>query len=303
MLRAAKNRFGSADEVGVYEMSAASHGRLIPVTDPSSLFLATRVDTSDSEGCAISLVLEGIRPMTVEVQALVSQCMGPATFSGRRTVNGISAARLLLLLAVLQKRFGISFHRQDVYVNVAGGIQLGTTQRKGDNTGSGSDLAVAIALVSSLMDIPVRSDTAFVGEVGLLGELRPVPSIDKRVQEARRMGFSRIITPNRYNNNKRRQTNNRSRNNSPRTSSGGGIDWIECDNLLSAINAGLIRPLEQKKRRTSRTKTTNVQGGNQQQGVRITGSTPGSINDLNLDTDDEEDDTITFNDVDELPFE
>jgi DNA repair protein RadA/Sms len=111
---------------------------------------------------------------------------------------GISYSRLLLILAVLQKRYGISFYKWDVYVNVAGGMHLGSGGRggpKGGGGGGGSDLAVAVSVVSSLLGIPVRSDTAFVGKVGLLGKLRPVHSLEKRISEARRMGFSRIVTP------------------------------------------------------------------------------------------------------------
>jgi DNA repair protein RadA/Sms len=168
MLRASKNRFGSSDEVGVYEMNGSPElgGRLVPVSDPSSLFLADRFDSEDLEGCAISIVLEGIRPMTVEVQALVTGAGGNKSFSGRRTVDGLSTPRLLLILAVLQKRCGISLSRHDVYINVVGGIRLSNSKQEG----SGSDLAVAVSLASSLFNIPVRSDTAFVGEIGLLGK-------------------------------------------------------------------------------------------------------------------------------------
>ena len=167
MLRAAKNRFGSSDEVGVYEMSGARNlgGRLIPVSDPSSLFLADRLDSDDVEGCAISIILEGMRPISVEVQALVTSAGPSKSFSGRRTVDGISPSRLLLIIAVLQKRCGIGLSRHDVYTNVVGGIRLNSSKQEG----SGSDLAVAVSLASSLFCIPVRSDTAFVGEIGLLG--------------------------------------------------------------------------------------------------------------------------------------
>lgn len=170
VLRAAKNRFGSSEEVGVYEMDGRRSGRLVPISDPSSFFLSTRLDNVDSEGCAISVVLEGIRSMTVEVQALVAWSAGSGAYGGRRIVDGISAPRLLLILAVLQKRYGISFFKRDVYVNVVGGMNLG----RGSKGGGGSDLAVAVAVVSSLTGIPIRSDTAFIGECGLLGELRYV---------------------------------------------------------------------------------------------------------------------------------
>jgi len=231
VLRAAKNRFGSSEEVGVYEMN--SGGRLVPVSDPSSYFLSNRIEHADSEGCAVSIVLEGIRTMAVEVQALVALSGGSGGYSGRRVVDGISNSRLLLILAVLQKRYGISFHRQDVYLNVVGGMQLG----KGSKSGGGSDLAVAIAAVSSLVGIPCRADTCFVGEVGLLGEIRPVHSLEKRISEAKRMGFSRIVTPTFGDKNNRY---------GPREVSKGGITQIMCDNVLEAVNCGLVKKLPTK---------------------------------------------------------
>ncbi|KAL7500234.1 hypothetical protein ACHAWT_010953 [Skeletonema menzelii] len=232
VLRAAKNRFGSSEEVGVYEMS--SGGRLVPVSDPSSYFLSNRIEHADSEGCAVSIVLEGIRTMAVEVQALVALSGGSGGYSGRRVVDGISNSRLLLILAVLQKRYGISFgHRHDVYLNVVGGFQLD----KGSKSGGGSDLAVAIAAVSSLVGIPCRSDTCFVGEVGLLGEIRPVHALEKRISEAKRMGFSRIVTPTFGDKNNRY---------GPREVSKGGITQIMCDNVLEAINCGLVKKLPTK---------------------------------------------------------
>ena len=230
VLRAAKNRFGSSEEVGVYEMSDG--GRLVPVSDPSSYFLSNRIEHADSEGCAVSIVLEGIRAMAVEVQALVALSGGSGGYSGRRVVDGISQSRLLLILAVLQKRYGISFNRQDVYLNVVGGMQLS----KGSKSGGGSDLAVAIAAVSSLVGIPCRADTCFVGEVGLLGELRPVHSLEKRINEAKRMGFSRIVTPT-FGDKKNRY--------GPREVSK-GLTQIMCDNLLDAVNCGLVKTLPTK---------------------------------------------------------
>mmetsp|Transcript_1118 Transcript_1118/g.1646 ORF Transcript_1118/g.1646 Transcript_1118/m.1646 type:complete len:681 (-) Transcript_1118:88-2130(-) len=226
MLRAAKNRFGSADEVGVYEMTS---GRLLPVSDPSSLFLSDHLDTEDSEGCAITLILEGLRAMTVEIQALVTPNNEGA---GKRTVDGIAYSRLQLLIGVLRKRCNMYFAKQDVYINVVGNLRLD----KGE--GSTSDLAVSLALVSSLLGIPVRSDTAFVGEVGLLGELRTVPFIEKRILEARRMGFSRIVSS--------RDKKSRRTTGKPKFSKSQGIDWIQCDNLLDALNEGLVRSLPKK---------------------------------------------------------
>lgn len=270
MLRAAKNRFGTADEVGVYEMTT---GRLMPVSDPSSLFLSNHIDSEDSEGCSISLIVEGLRAMTVEIQALVTPNLEG---HGRRTVNGISYPRLQLLLGVLQKRCGMFFGKQDVYVNVVGNIQLDAAK----NEGSASDLAVNLALVSSLLRIPVRSDTAFVGEIGLLGELRPVPVMEKRLQEARRMGFSRIVTPKGHDT-KRRKNDKRGQ---PSFSRVQGIDWIQCDNIVDALNEGLVTRLPKKSRRRKSSKQSDT-------------SAPGSMDDLMLnnpdllvDDEDDEDD-------------
>ena len=250
MLRAVKNRFGSSDEVGVYEMdtSPLHGGRLVPVSDPSSLFLSERQDTVDTEGCAVSLILEGSRPVTAEVQALVSWSSG-SSYSGRRTVDGISPSRLLLILAVLDKRCGISFSRQDVYVNVVGGIRLSA----GVSRGSESDLAVAVALVSSIFDIAVRADSVFVGEIGLSGELRPIPNIEKRIAEAKRMGFSRIITPPR--NNKQRRKRGQAGDygiKKPRSSNHGGIELFECMSVMEAINVGLVKNIPPKRNRKKR---------------------------------------------------
>ena len=251
MLRASKNRFGSADEVGVYQIkgSGVNGGAFIPVSDPSSFFLSTRMDDADSEGCAVSLVLEGSRCLAAEVQALVSHTSGINSSPGRRTVDGVAMSRVLLILAVLDKRYGIRFSRQDVYVNVVGGIRLSSSvYQRGDR--SGSDLAVAVALASSLAAIPVRSDTAFVGEIGLVGELRPVPSIEKRVAEAKRMGFSRVVTPKKY-----RKGNIKTESFASK-SMVGGIEVVECDNVLDAINAGLVARInpERRKRRMGQVK-------------------------------------------------
>lgn len=273
MLRAAKNRFGSADEVGVYEMTT---GRLCPVSDPSSLFLSNRIESEDSEGCSIALVLEGLRAMTVEVQALVTPVSSSGSGYGRRTVDGIAYSRLLLLLGVLQKRCGMFFSKQDVYINVVGRMRLD----RGSQEGSASDLAVAISLVSSFVAIPVRSDTAFVGEVGLLGELRPVPAVEKRLQEARRMGFSRVITP-------RAKGSKHKSGGSTSFSRTNGIDWIQCDRLLDAINEGLVAKLP-KGRRMRKSK--------QDENASVNG-VPGKLEDLMLDNvinDDDDYDDESF---------
>lgn len=273
MLRAAKNRFGSSEEVGVYEMGVA--GRLIPISDPSSFFLSTRLDNADAEGCAISVVLEGIRAMTVEVQALVVWSAGSAGYSGRRIVDGISNPRLLLILAVLHKRCGISFRGRDVYVNVVGGMHLG----RGSKSGGGSDLAVAVSIVSSLVGIPVQADTAFVGEIGLLGELRPVHSLDKRISEARRMGFSRVVVPATTNQKKKREGKMRP---GPKEASAGGIKQLMCDNLMDAINCGLVSKLPAKQTKSGAMLNTTQR------------SSDGRPNDAFDVIEDDEDDDYNF---------
>lgn len=142
-------------------------GRLLPISDPSSLFLSHRITEEDAEGCAIAIALEGMRAITVEVQALVTSAGGNAAF-GRRTVDGVANSRLMLLMGVLQKRCGLSLSRSDVFVNVAGRMRLDRGE------GNAADLAVAMALVSSLVQIGVRADTAFAGEVGLLGKSQKI---------------------------------------------------------------------------------------------------------------------------------
>ena len=273
MLRAAKNRFGSSDEVGVYEMTT---GRLCPVSDPSSLFLSNRIESEDSEGCSVALVLEGLRAMTVEVQALVTPISFTGSGYGRRTVDGIASSRLLLLLGVIQKRCGMYFSKQDVYINVVGRIRLD----RGSQEGSASDLAVAVSLVSSFVSIPVRSDTAFVGEIGLLGELRPVPAVEKRIQEARRMGFTRVVTP-------RAKGSKQKAGGSVSFSRANGIDWIQCDRLLDAINEGLVAKLPKGRQRRKPEVDSDANGD----------VAPGRLEDLMLDSvinDDEDYDDDSF---------
>ncbi|HEY4227742.1 MAG TPA: DNA repair protein RadA [Candidatus Limnocylindrales bacterium] len=178
LARASKNRFGSTDELGVFEM--AEDG-LREVADPGRAFLA------DHEGAApgsvIAATLEGSRPLLVEVQALVS----PAGYSTpARRASGIDPTRLALLLAVLGRRAGVGLGTQDVYANLAGGLTVSEP---------GLDLAVALALASSLRDRPIDRRTVVVGEVGLLGELRPIGGIDRRLREAARLGFETAIVP------------------------------------------------------------------------------------------------------------
>ena len=178
LIRAAKNRFGSTDELGVLEMGESG---LTEVADPGRAFLAEHEGAAP--GSVVAATLEGSRPLLIEVQALVS----PAGYSTpARRASGIDPTRLALLLAVLGRRAGISLGSHDVYANLAGGVTIAEP---------GLDLAVALALASSLRDRPIDSRTVVVGEVGLLGELRPVAGIDRRLREAARLGFQRAIVP------------------------------------------------------------------------------------------------------------
>ena len=178
LLRATKNRFGSTEEVGVFEM--AEHG-LTEVIDPGRAFLATTDD--HAPGSVAGSTLEGTRPLLVEVQALVA----PGGYgSPRRTASGIDTSRLALLVAVLGRRAGIGLGSHDVYANLAGGLELDDP---------GLDLPLCLALASSLRDKPVPRDLVAIGEVGLLGELRAVPGLERRLREAARLGFRTAIVP------------------------------------------------------------------------------------------------------------
>lgn len=178
MLRSLKNRFGPAQEVGVFEMKQSG---LKDVLNPSQLFLSD-YDSSVS-GNAVICSIEGSRPLLVEVQALAT-----ASNYGtpQRTANGFDHRRLSLLLAVLEKRGGYQFSGQDVYLNVAGGLKVNDPA---------ADLGVVCALVSSLLDEPVSNKVAFLGEVGLGGEIRAVNKVDHRLGEIQKMGFEKAIIP------------------------------------------------------------------------------------------------------------
>jgi DNA repair protein RadA/Sms len=178
LVRAAKNRFGSTEEVGVFEMG--EHG-LDELADPARAFLGEH--DAPAPGSVVAPVLEGSRAMLVEVQALVSASAYP---SPRRTTSGIDTDRLALLIAVLGRRAGVGLGSHDVYANLAGGLSVSEP---------GLDLPVALALASSLRDRPVGAGSVAIGEVGLLGELRPVGGMDRRLREAARLGFTRAIVP------------------------------------------------------------------------------------------------------------
>ncbi len=179
LLRCVKNRFGSTREIGIYEMRGAG---LIPVANPSE-WLVPADHEHRTSGTSIALVMEGYRPFLIETQALVSTAVyGTA----QRSSSGYDVRRLHLMLAVLEKRCGFFFGNQDVFVNVAGGLKVSEPA---------IDLALAIALVSSLQDIPIPRDICFTGEIGLSGEVRPVQQLDKRISEAIRLGYKKIYAP------------------------------------------------------------------------------------------------------------
>jgi DNA repair protein RadA/Sms len=179
ILRACKNRFGSTNEIGVFEMKGKG---LEEVKNPSALFLAER--PRGSSGSVVAAVMNGTRPLLVEVQALVADAASGG--SARRTAIGVDNGRVALLTAVLERKQGIVLSDQDIYVNVAGGASLDEPA---------ADLAVAAALVSSFRDVPLDPRTVVFGEVGLSGEVRGVTQVEQRLGEAAQLGFVRCILP------------------------------------------------------------------------------------------------------------
>lgn len=178
IIRANKNRYGSTNEIGVFEMTDTG---LREVPNPSEMLLADRpADTSGN--CAVC-TLEGTRPLVAEIQALVTPTSFPAP---RRTANGIDYNRTYLILAVLEKRLGLKFSAHDVYLNVIGGMHIDEPA---------SDLGIALALISSMTDRVIPDDLIAIGELGLAGECRGVANIEQRVREAARLGFTRAVIP------------------------------------------------------------------------------------------------------------
>jgi DNA repair protein RadA/Sms len=178
ILRAVKNRFGPADEIGVFEMTGKG---LAEVKNPSALFLSER--GAPAPGSVVFAGIEGTRPMLCEIQALVA----PSPHSQpRRSVVGWDGGRLAMILAVLESRCGVPFTGLDVYLNVAGGLRISEPA---------ADLAVAAALVSAREDAAVPSDAVIFGEISLSGALRPVVQTENRLKEAEKLGFTSAITP------------------------------------------------------------------------------------------------------------
>ncbi len=204
LLRAVKNRFGSVNELGVFQMT--DKGMQV-VLNPSEQLLSRRA--KGASGSVVFCGLEGSRPLLCDVQALASQ-----SYFGnpRRTVGGADTSRVALLLAVLEKRANQKTYNQDVYINVAGGLELSEPA---------ADLALCMAVVSSLKDLPIGADVAVMGEVGLAGEVRAIPQCDRRVAECQRLGFTTIVLP---------------RENMKRLAVPEGVKFIGVDTVMQAIS-------------------------------------------------------------------
>ncbi len=187
IIRAIKNRYGSTNEIGVFEMTDRG---LLEVENPSEMLLAGR-PKNISGNCAVC-TLEGTRPLIAEIQALVTPTAFPAP---RRTTNGIDYNRMCLIIAVLEKRLGLKFYQNDVYLNVIGGLRLDEPA---------SDVSVAMALISSMTDRIIPDNLIAIGELGLAGECRAVSNLEQRVREAARLGFTHAIVP--YRNLEKRET-------------------------------------------------------------------------------------------------
>ncbi|MBN1176563.1 MAG: DNA repair protein RadA, partial [Dehalococcoidales bacterium] len=207
LLRCVKNRYGSTNEVGVFEMKEQG---MIEVENPSRAFLSQR--GTESIGSAVVPTIEGSRPLLVEIQALTTLT---AFGMPRRTANGVDFNRLLLVTAVLTRRSGLKLGNQDIMVNVTGGLRVGEPA---------ADLGMALAIASSFKDADVTPQTAAVGEIGLSGELRSVNQLERRLNEAARLGFKKCIIP--------------------KTGAGSvsakDIRIIPAGSLREAINAGLL---------------------------------------------------------------
>jgi len=211
LLRSVKNRFGSTNEVGVFEMKEQG---MVEVENPSQAFLSQR--GSEAIGSVVVSTLEGSRPLLVEIQALTT----PTSFGlPRRTANGIDFNRLLLITAVLTKRVGLKLGNQDIIVNVTGGFKVGEPA---------ADLGIALSIASSFRDLEIDPEMVVVGEVGLSGELRAVSQLERRVAEAARMGFKRCLVPKV----------------GDKISAPGGIELIPVSTLREAIGMGLVRGKE-----------------------------------------------------------
>ena len=209
LVRAVKNRFGSTNELGVFEMRDLG---LVELDNPSKILISEK--PKDVEGSVIISTVEGTRPMLLELQALVS----PTSFGiPKRTSTGVDYNRVGMLLAVLEKRVGLQIQNQDVYINIVGGIKINEPS---------IDLGIAISVASSFRNIPIDEDIAVTGEVGLTGEVRAVSFIEKRIAECKKLGFKKIVVP---------------RSNYDVVKETKGIEIWPVDNLRQAINIVLGR--------------------------------------------------------------
>lgn len=204
IIRAIKNRFGSTNEIGVFEMGDVG---LIEIPNPSEVIMAER--PSNTSGSCAGCVMQGTRPIISEIQALVAKTAYP---TAKRTSDGFDHNRLSLLIAVLEKRIGLKFYEHDVYLNVAGGIYLDEPS---------ADLSIAMALISGITDKVIDDSIIAFGEIGLAGEVRAVSHIDYRVKEAVRLGFNKIILPK--------------KNLSSRLTVPGGVELIGVSNIYEVI--------------------------------------------------------------------
>jgi len=178
ILRAVKNRFGSTNEIGVFEMKERG---LHQVANPSAVFLAERPE--NAPGSVVTASMEGTRPILVELQALASST---SFGTPRRTILGLDQNRVALLVAVMEKKLGLHLMGHDIFMNVAGGVKI---------MEPAADMGIVSAIASSFLDRPIRKDTLVLGEVGLAGEVRAVSNIEIRISEARKMGFTRCVAP------------------------------------------------------------------------------------------------------------
>ena len=178
ILRAVKNRFGSTNEIGVFEMKERG---LHQVANPSAVFLAERPE--NAPGSVVTASMEGTRPILVELQALASST---SFGTPRRTILGLDQNRVALLVAVMEKKLGLNLMGHDIFMNVAGGVKI---------MEPAADMGIVSAIASSFLDRPIRKDTLVLGEVGLAGEVRAVSNIEIRISEARKMGFTRCVAP------------------------------------------------------------------------------------------------------------
>jgi len=178
LVRAVKNRFGAADEIGCFEM--VDDG-IVGLADPSGLFLGDRRDPAP--GTCVTVTMEGRRPLIAEVQALVAPSSTPQP---RRVTSGLDSARIAMMLGVLERRAGVRLATADCFVATVGGVRL---------TEPATDMAVALALASSVSDVPLPAGLVAFGEIGLAGDVRPISSLGRRLAEAGRLGFTDVIVP------------------------------------------------------------------------------------------------------------